>query len=123
LHTRLVVTEWGLRELADVTELVVPELVTNGVQASAGLTGSRYSGRWRPGRPPVRLWVQSDHECVLIQVWDGNDRLPIRQDADPQAEGGRGLLLVETLSEACGVYQLHSGGGKVVWAMVTASAW
>jgi anti-sigma regulatory factor (Ser/Thr protein kinase) len=105
LHARLVVTEWELSELAEVVELVVSELVTNGVKASAGLTGSRYNKRWRPGRPPVRLWVQSDHERVLVQVWDGNDRAHVRQDADPEAESGRGLLLVETLSEACGVYQ------------------
>lgn len=123
LHARLVVTEWGLPELAEAVELVVSELVTNSVRASAGLTGSRYSGRWRPGRPPVRLWAQSDHERVLVQVWDGNDRVPVRQDVDPEAESGRGLLLVETLSEAYGVYQPHGCSGKIVWAMVTANGW
>jgi len=123
LHARLVVTEWGLSELAEVVELVVSELVTNSVQASEELTGSRYHKLWRPGRPPVRLWVQSDQRWVLIQVWDGNDRVPVRQDAGPEAEGGRGLLLVETLSEACGVYKPHCSSGKIVWAMVTASGW
>jgi anti-sigma regulatory factor (Ser/Thr protein kinase) len=105
-----------LPELAEVVELVVSELVTNSVQASAGLSGSRYHGRWRPGRPPVRLWLQSDQQRVLVKVWDGNDRAPNRQQADPEAESGRGLLLVETVSEACGVYQPHSSSGKVVWA-------
>jgi hypothetical protein len=60
---------------------------------------------------------------VFVQVWDGDDREPIQQDADPEAESGRGLLLVETLSEACGVHRPRASSGKVVWAMVTHSHW
>src|SRR5215472_8017419 len=79
LHARQVVWEWGLPELMETAELVVSELVTNGVRACEGLRGSRYRGRWRPGTPPVRLWLQSDRQRLLVQVWDGNDRMPHRQ--------------------------------------------
>ncbi|HEX6990052.1 MAG TPA: hypothetical protein VF282_11350, partial [Bacillota bacterium] len=34
LHARLVLAEWGLAALSDDTELLVSELVTNGVRAS-----------------------------------------------------------------------------------------
>jgi hypothetical protein len=118
LHARQVVWEWGLRALADPVELIVSELVTNGLQASEGLTGSRYAGRWTPGVPPLRLWLQADDKRVVIQVWDGNDRLPNRQVANVGAESGRGLLLVEAMSTTWGSYQAEGSSGKIVWAVV-----
>jgi hypothetical protein len=118
IHARLVVAEWGLPKLADVVELVVSELVTNGLQASVHLKESRFGGRWTPGTPPVRLWLCSDYRQVLMQVWDGNHELPVRQNAGPEAEGGRGLLLVESLSVEWGSYQPPECSGKVVWAVV-----
>ena len=118
LHARQVVWEWGRQELADAVELIVSELITNGLRASEGLTGSRYAGRWTPGVPPVRLWLHAEDKCIVIQVWDGNDKLPIRQVASPSAEGGRGLLLVESVSASWGSYQAEGSSGKVVWAVV-----
>lgn len=117
LHARMVVTEWGLLDLVETVELIVSELTTNAVKASQGLMGSQYRGHWRPGVPPVRLWVQSNSEQVLIQVWDGNDQLPVLEELDPEAEHGRGLLIVESLSGECGVYQVERSSGKIVWAL------
>jgi hypothetical protein len=119
LHARLVVGEWGLGGLADTVELIVSELVTNGIQAAEKLTCSWYQGRWAPGVPPVRLWLQSDHERVLIQVWDGSDQLPERQEPGPYQEHGRGLLLVERLCAEYGVYALEGSSGKVSWGVIT----
>jgi hypothetical protein len=116
LHVKNVLWEWGLQNMADAVELVVSELVTNGQRASAHIVGSRYEGVWRPGVPPVRLWVCSDKERVLIQVWDGDDRLPQRQSLDLDAESGRGLLLVEILTQEWGAYAPEGASGKVVWA-------
>src|ERR1700690_360530 len=65
LHAKQMLWEWGLEELSHSVELVVSELVTNAQRASAGLTGSRYGGRWIPGVPPVRLWLCADKERVL----------------------------------------------------------
>jgi hypothetical protein len=118
LHTRQVLWEWHLDALSETAELIVSELVTNAVRASAGLTGSRRSGRWVPGTPPVRLWLSSDRQCVLIRVWDGNDRQPAPQTPGPDAESGRGLLLVEALSTEWGSYPLERSSGKVLWALV-----
>jgi anti-sigma regulatory factor (Ser/Thr protein kinase) len=109
LHARQVLWEWGLGELSDPGELIVSELVTNGVRASGDLTGSRYAGRWTPGRPPVRLWLHG-LQSIAIQVWDANDQLPAPQPADPGAESGRGLLLVESLSDARGLIPAAAAG-------------
>jgi anti-sigma regulatory factor (Ser/Thr protein kinase) len=116
LHTKHVLWEWGMEELSETVELVVSELVTNAVAASASLTGSRYNGRWIPGTPPVRLWLYADKQRVLVQVWDGDDRLPERQGVDLMAESGRGLLLVESLCGEWGAYVPEGSSGKCVWA-------
>ena len=118
LHARQVVWEWNLSHLADVTELVVSELVTNGLRASVGLTTSRFAGKLVVGTPPVRLWLYSDRERILVQVWDGNDQMPARKDADPGVESGRGLLIVEGLAADWGASRLARSSGKVVWAIV-----
>jgi hypothetical protein len=104
LHAKQVLWEWGLDVLAEAVELVVSELVTNGVQASEGMTGSRCRGRWTPGVPPVRLWLCSDKQNV--------------KEVDLEAVGGRGLLLVETLSAKWGTYTPARSSGKVVWALI-----
>ena len=121
LHAKQLVWEWGLEELNDTVELVVSELVTNAQRVSAGLTWSRYWGQWRPGVPSVRLWLCADRQKVLIQVWDADERMPEPQSVDLEAESGRGLLLVETLCTEWGTYVPEGGGGKVVWATISAA--
>jgi anti-sigma regulatory factor (Ser/Thr protein kinase) len=118
LHARLIMQEWGQDELADSIELIVSELVTNGLRASEGISGSRFYGRWSAGTPPIRLWLCSDRRQVLIQVWDGNDRKPEVKEPDAEGPGGRGLILVETLSAEWGTYRPQGSSGKVVWALI-----
>jgi anti-sigma regulatory factor (Ser/Thr protein kinase) len=123
LHTKQVLWEWQLEELAATAELVVSELVTNGVRAAQGLTQSRWGGKSVPGAPPIRLWLCSDRRYVVIQVWDGDHRMPIRGPADDlEAEGGRGLLLVETLCHDKGTYVPEGASGKIVWASLNSES-
>jgi hypothetical protein len=119
LHTTLVAWEWELGALAETAGLIVSELVTNAVQASAPLTDSRYAGLWSPGLPPVRLWLFADPRRVLIQVWDGSDQQPLLRPLEPEADSGRGLLLVGALSAEWGCYVPERSTGKIVWALVT----
>jgi hypothetical protein len=64
----------------------------------------------------VRVWLVSDHKTLGIHVWDGNDQVPVRKDASPDDEGGRGLMLVEALAKDWGAYR--EAAGKVVWALI-----
>jgi hypothetical protein len=66
------------------------------------------------------MGVQSDWERVLVQVWDANHLLPVRQEPELEAEHGRGLLLVEYLSERWGAFRPEGSSGKIVWALCTA---
>jgi hypothetical protein len=110
--------EWGLASLAEVAELVVSELLTNAVQATAALAAD-HERRPEATVPPVHLRLSSDgHMRVVVQVWDGNHQLPVRRDAGPEAEGGRGLLLVGGLSAEWGSCRPAGSSGMVVWAVM-----
>lgn len=111
LHAKNVVHEWRLGALADTVELLVSEIVTNAVRASATVA------RNGPGVPTTKVWLTSDGQRALIQVWDGDGHRPVRQDTGLTAESGRGLLLVQALSTEWGCYTPDGQGGKIVWAL------
>src|SRR5580700_2340756 len=92
LHAKQVLWEWRLDDFTDPVALIVSEITTNAVAASAGLSGIWFQGKWRPGTPPVRVSLYSDRQQVLVEVWDGDDRLPEPCNDDLLAESGRGLL-------------------------------
>jgi len=108
-HAKAVILEWGLAALADTAELLVSELVTNAVRASAALPS-----------PVVGLWLVSDGQSVMAHVRDGSDAMPERRDTDPDSASGRGLLLVEALGKDWGAYRKTSG--KVVWVLIGESS-
>jgi len=101
LHTKTVLHEWGIGELAVDAELIVSELVTNALKASQSLQETR----------PFALCLRSDFKRLIIEVWDHSPREP----CSASAEGGRGLLVVEALSTRWG-YQRTGYSAKVVWA-------
>jgi anti-sigma regulatory factor (Ser/Thr protein kinase) len=108
LHARAVLWEWGLAGLTEQAELLVSELVTNAIQASRRL------GQFTA----VRLWLLSDEQRVLILVWDASPQPPLPQEPDEEiGEGGRGLMLVDAISDQWSWYSVHAIGGKVVWAL------
>ena len=91
--------EMGLGSAQDDVLLVVSEMVTNAV---------RYAS------PPVRLEIQAGEQDVVVAVCDGSAELPAPRQADLQAEGGRGMLLVDLLTDEHGVRT--DPPGKAVWA-------
>ena len=107
-HLRQLLSGWGQAELGPDASVVVSELVTNSVAASADL---------RLAAAPVLVWLGSDSQCVLLAVADASPRPPVRLSLEPEAEGGRGLALVETLSSRWGWHLTGIAGlMKVVWA-------
>ena len=112
LHARAVLTEWGLRGLAERAELVVSELVTNAVRASTGPDGRpRYSAA---GLPVVVLRLSADGIRVLIEVWDESPSTPVAEQADSDDESGRGLMLIEEVSDRWTWATVPGWSGKVV---------
>lgn len=105
-QARAAVLAWserlGFDDVRDDVTLVVSEMVTNAVRHAA---------------PPVALELRAEAGRVLICVHDGTPEPPERRPAPSDAEGGRGLLLVDLICEAHGV-RSHPPG-KTVWAAVS----
>lgn len=106
--------EWKLSELTDPAELIVSELVTNAVRAT-GITDRcpRWSALEQLQLIVVRIGINGDG--LLIEVWDSDPDLPLLQEQSIDAEGGRGLFLVQELSRRWSTHP-SPGGGKVTWA-------
>ncbi len=115
LHARKVVGGWGLHDQVDTVELVVSELVTNAVRASADSGGRPWS---QDGAPRVRLRLATDWTLILVEVRDGNPGLPAPIQPDLDDESGRGLVLVDALCERWGWELSRGSRGKLVWALV-----
>ena len=89
-------------ELVERAELVASELVTNALIHA---------------RTDVWLRLSLRGGRLHLGVHDGGRRLLRLVGGGPEAEAGRGLLLVERLSRAWGVYRPPEGG-KVVWCVL-----
>lgn len=90
----------GVRLLDDAT-LLISELVTNAL---------RYGG------PPIVVAVDCDGAGLDVRVRDGSPELPVPRAAAPDAESGRGYLLLDLLSQRWGVErEPEQAGGKQVW--------
>jgi anti-sigma regulatory factor (Ser/Thr protein kinase) len=104
---------WGLGGLADSAELVASELVTNAVKATGKpVPQGSYVDVWDLAVIAVELRVNG--RGLRVAVEDSSREQPVPQTVDADAEGGRGLFLVATLSTRWGVLPLQ--GGKVTWA-------
>ncbi|MFD6170459.1 ATP-binding protein [Streptomyces coeruleorubidus] len=104
-HVRRIVRsfleEWRMPELSDAVELGVTELLANVVQHV-------------PDRRCTLLLLRQP-AGVRVEVTDGSDRLPCSPASpDLEAEGGRGLLLLDAMADKWGV-SLWRDGGKTVW--------
>ncbi|GAB2805194.1 hypothetical protein GCM10027073_42150 [Streptomyces chlorus] len=99
---------WGLPELVDTARLCVSELVSN-VLTHVGI-----------GTPGL-LVVSVNGADLRIEVHDPDTRaLPAVVLADADAEGGRGMTLVDALADRWGV-QLHEHH-KVTWCELATGA-
>ncbi|MEU7643386.1 ATP-binding protein [Streptomyces huasconensis] len=94
---------WGLDYWAGVAELVVSELATNAVKHGAG--------RWIT----VRV-TRSRDDRVRVSVTDGSLAMPIVKRPSPDSVSGRGLLLVNEMTNGWGTDL--SRRAKTVWAEI-----
>ncbi|MFJ9818171.1 ATP-binding protein [Streptomyces sp. NPDC101151] len=98
---RSLLDEWELTRLTDSLELAVSELVTNVV-------------RHVPDRR-CSLVVVRQTAGVRVEVTDRCPHLPaVSDELDPDAEGGRGLALLDAVVDKWGVSPAGCGG-KTVW--------
>jgi anti-sigma regulatory factor (Ser/Thr protein kinase) len=117
----MIVGDWVMTSMAEDVTLIVSELVTNAVVASTDADGRPKDTDGSGGLPVVQLRLWSDRTRIVIEVWDQSPRAPEVKQPEPDAENGRGLLLVEALSERWGWDHVPGWSGKVAWAEISAA--
>jgi hypothetical protein len=111
--------KWGAENRGNDAAAVVTELMTNALRhALAELPADGQASRtW-----PIRLGLADAGAYVICAVADPSASLPAPRRPDWQDEGGRGLLVVGSLSDQWGCCTAPDGRGKVVWAAFAATS-
>lgn len=113
---RQTLAHWKLDDFAADTSLMMSELVSNAIKAT-GFT-DRVPVSWElTAQHVIAVQLRALGGRLFIEVWDRSALVPVKQDVSAEAEGGRGLHLVEAMSERWGTYR-PPAGGKIVWAEV-----
>jgi anti-sigma regulatory factor (Ser/Thr protein kinase) len=86
---------WRVPVDPSVAVLLTSELVTNAIGHEAGQT--------------VTLAITCSYGQLRVDVHDTSPSLPMLVEAPADAETGRGLMLVATLSDTWGIYRTPAG--------------
>ena len=97
-RVRDAIRSWRVSVDLDAALLLTSELVTNAVRHEAG-----------QGAQSVMLTIASSRGRLRVDVHDTSCSLPAVAEVPADAETGRGLLLVETLSDEWGFYRTPAG--------------
>jgi hypothetical protein len=98
-HVRAAICAWGVPVDPHVAALLTSELVTNAIRHEAGDT--------------VKLFICCSCGHLRVYVHDTSRTWPVPLNVAPEAEAGRGLMLVASLATDWGVYR--TPGGKAVY--------
>ncbi|WP_308043151.1 ATP-binding protein [Streptomyces sp. CoT10] len=103
LHLEL----WGLQEVSEAAQLCVSELVANVIKHVGPAT-------------PTTLAVFMNGSHLRIEVHDPDPRaLPVLADVDSNAETGRGVALIDAITDRWGVDL--TAGRKATWCELRTS--
>jgi len=94
-QVRAVICAWDVPVDTGVAVLLTSELVTNAIRHEPGET--------------VMLVISCSRGQLRVDVHDTSCSLPVLADTPADAETGRGLMLVATLSAEWGVYRTPAG--------------
>jgi anti-sigma regulatory factor (Ser/Thr protein kinase) len=94
-QVRAAICTWDVPVDPSVAVLLTSELVTNAVRHEAGET--------------VMLAITCSGDQLRVDVHDTSCSLPVPVDAPADAETGRGLMLVASLSAEWGYYRTPAG--------------
>jgi anti-sigma regulatory factor (Ser/Thr protein kinase) len=94
-HVRAAINSWGVPVDPYVAALLTSELVTNAIRHEAG--------------EAVKLFITCSCGHLRVYVHDTSRSWPEPMDVGPDAEAGRGLMLVASLSTEWGYYRTPAG--------------
>jgi anti-sigma regulatory factor (Ser/Thr protein kinase) len=113
--TRDTFRDWGLVPLADDAETIVGELVANAVTYAAPSAAGH-----GPARGGISLHLMRRTSEVVCAVLDPSYAAPVLKSPGGAEEAGRGLHMVDIVSDVWG-WSPVAGRGKAVWAILFCS--
>jgi hypothetical protein len=112
--TRSTLSDWGLSVLIDDAEAIVGEFVANALTHAARGVAAAGAG---PHVQQVGLRLLRRTGEVMCAVLDPSDLAPVLRAPNKNDEAGRGLQMVDALSDVWG-WSPVTGRGKAVWAIL-----
>jgi anti-sigma regulatory factor (Ser/Thr protein kinase) len=94
-QVRAAIRVWDISVDPDVAVLLTSELVTNAITHEAGMS--------------ITLAITCSRDRLRVDVHDTSRSMPVLVEASAEAETGRGLMLVATLSDEWGCYSTPAG--------------
>ena len=110
--TRSTLRDWGLWSLAEDAETIVGEFVANAITHAAAAPPER-----KPTAENLGLRLLRRTGEVICAVLDPSDVAPVLKEPACVEEAGRGLQMVDALSDVWG-WSPMTGRGKAVWAIL-----
>jgi hypothetical protein len=99
--THRTLAQWNLLALLDDAALITSELVTNALRHAPPPVPAP-AGAGAGGRRPPQLVLIKHARWLLAAVTDSSEQPPTLREPDYFAESGRGLHLIEALSDQWG---------------------
>jgi len=115
--TRATFRDWGLAFLAEDAETIVGEFVANAVTHAASLAAACAPPPRRQSAENLGLRLLRRNGEVICAVLDPSDMAPVLKAPASIEESGRGLQMVDALSDVWG-WSPVAGRGKAVWAVL-----
>jgi hypothetical protein len=111
-YVRATLAGWGLTAFTDTAVLIASELVSNAVEASAGVPSA-------VGVLVIRVCLLTDGDVLTIECWDQAPGVPVLRLVPELVERGRGLAIIDDLTAGAWGYRPAIGQpGKCVWARI-----
>lgn len=109
-HVRHTMASWGIgRDVIETAALIASELVANAANA-AGVTPEMGGN--------ILLTLCYARQALRIEVSDASTSPPVLTQVPPEAESGRGMLIIDALTTEWSYSFLPAGLGKIVYCVL-----
>jgi hypothetical protein len=115
--TRSTLRDWGLAFLSEDAETIVGEFVANAVTHAAATAAGVVPSQRKQVMDALGLRLLRRNGEVICAVLDPSDKAPVLKAPAAGEEAGRGLQMVDALSDVWG-WSPVAGRGKAVWAVL-----
>jgi anti-sigma regulatory factor (Ser/Thr protein kinase) len=116
-HVRHTMASWGIGgEVIETAALIASELVANAANATNAANAANAAGAASVGN--ILLTLCYARQALRIEVSDVSTNPPMLTQVPPEAESGRGMLIIDALTTEWSYSFLPAGLGKTVYCVL-----